>query len=215
MQLISIRESYKEKYYESRFDKLKETHINEIQNSQGNLDSSKDDDEMSNQNSNLADNSNLRDDIAINFKKLKKKSILVVGDSLLNGIEESKLSKTRHIRVQPISGGKIYDIERNLTELLNKDLKLIIFHIGTNHSTTESPEVILQKILSLKERIQFVLPNCKIVISNIIVRTDNNDANRTNEKVNTMLKRLEIDILDNSNIKEKHGLAWTTFKFKW
>ena len=49
-----------------------------------------------------------------------------------------------------------------------------------------------------------MLPNCKIVISNIIVRTDNNNANRTNEKVNSMLKWLEIDILDNSYIKEKH-----------
>ena len=106
--------------------------------------------------------------------------------------------------MQPISGGKIYDIERNLTELLSKDLKLIIFHIGTNHSTTESHDVILQKIISLKEKIQFMLPNCKIVISNLIVRTDNSSANDTNEKVNTMLKQLEIDILDNSNIKEKH-----------
>ena len=38
-----------------------------------------------------------------------KKSILVVVDSFLNGIEESKLSKDRHIRVQPISGAKIKD----------------------------------------------------------------------------------------------------------
>ena len=40
-------------------------------------------------------------------KKVKKKSILVVGDPLLNGIEKSKLSRSRHLRVQPISGGKI------------------------------------------------------------------------------------------------------------
>ena len=35
--------------------------------------------------------------------------MLVVGDSMLNGIEESKLSNTHHIRVQPIPGGKIED----------------------------------------------------------------------------------------------------------
>ena len=39
------------------------------------------------------------------YKKIKKKTVLVVGDSMVNGIEESKLSKTRHIRVQPIPGG--------------------------------------------------------------------------------------------------------------
>ena len=43
------------------------------------------------------------------YKKIKKKTVLVVGDSMINGIEESKLSKTRHIRVQPTPGGKIED----------------------------------------------------------------------------------------------------------
>ena len=139
-----------------------------------------------------------------NFKKLKKKSILVVGDSLLNDIEESKLSKSRHIRVQPISGGKIIDIERNLNELLNPDLKLIIIHIGTNHSSTENEKYVLQGVVSLKEKISLMLPNCKVVISNLIVRTDDVFTNNRNEKVNKMLRKLDIDILENNNIKEKH-----------
>ena len=45
------------------------------------------------------------------YKKIKKKTVLVVGDSMVNGIEESKLLKTRHIRIQPIPGGKIEDIQ--------------------------------------------------------------------------------------------------------
>ena len=53
---------------------------------------------------------------------------LVVGDSLLNGVEESKLSNDRHIRVQPISGAKI---SNNLDELIHNALKTIILHIGT------------------------------------------------------------------------------------
>ena len=44
------------------------------------------------------------------------KTALVVGDSMVNGTEESKLSKTRHIRVQPITGGKIEDISQNLKD---------------------------------------------------------------------------------------------------
>ena len=75
LQLISIREKYKERYYETRFDKIN----NEIKKSQGNLDLSKDDDEMSNENSNLADRSNLTlsDDKIFNFKKLKKSLFLL------------------------------------------------------------------------------------------------------------------------------------------
>ena len=39
------------------------------------------------------------------------------GDSLLNGIEESKLPNDRHIRVQPISGAKTKDISNKLMRL--------------------------------------------------------------------------------------------------
>ena len=42
-----------------------------------------------------------------NYKKIKKKTVLIVGDSMLNGNKESKLSKIRHIRVQPIPGEKL------------------------------------------------------------------------------------------------------------
>ena len=38
-----------------------------------------------------------------NYRKRNKKTVLIVGDSMLNGNEESKLSKTRHIGVQLFS----------------------------------------------------------------------------------------------------------------
>ena len=39
---------------------------------------------------------------------------------MINEIEESKLSKTSHIRVQPLSGAKIEDLEANHGDLLQK-----------------------------------------------------------------------------------------------
>ena len=41
---------------------------------------------------------------------------------MLNGIEDSKLSKTRHIRVQLIPDGKTEDIKENLNDLLHEEL---------------------------------------------------------------------------------------------
>ena len=41
-----------------------------------------------------------------NYRKIKTKTVLIVGDSMLNGIKERKISKTRHISIQPIPGGK-------------------------------------------------------------------------------------------------------------
>ena len=64
-------------------------------------------------------------DKSVIYKKIDKKPVLVVVDSLLNEIEERKLSKDRHIRVQPISGTKIKDISNNLDELIDNDLKTV------------------------------------------------------------------------------------------
>ena len=42
-----------------------------------------------------------------NYRKIKKNNVLIVGDSMLNGNKESKLSKTRHIPVQPFRVKKL------------------------------------------------------------------------------------------------------------
>ena len=100
---------------------------------------------------------------------------------MVNRMEERKLSKTRHIRVQPIPGAKIGDVETNLDELLYKDFRTIVILVGTNNSVIDSPQVIFDKLLLLKKEIQPVVPNCNVIISNLIKHTDNRQANSVNE----------------------------------
>ena len=88
------------------------------------------------------------------FTRKSRKNVLVLRDSLLNGIKESKLSKDRHIRVQPISGAKIKDISNNLDELIHNDLKTIIMHVGTNNAVEDTPEDIYNDLISLKAKIK-------------------------------------------------------------
>ena len=85
---------------------------------------------------------------------------------MLNGIEESKLSKTRHIRVQPIPGGKIDDIKENLNDLLHEELQKVIIHVGANNAMTDTPKEIFSKLISLKHQIESVMPKCEVSISN-------------------------------------------------
>ena len=59
---------------------------------------------------------------------------------MLNGIEENKQSKTRHICVQPIPGGKIDDIKENLNDLLHEELQKVIIHVGANNVMTDTPK---------------------------------------------------------------------------
>ena len=133
-------------------------------------------------------------------KKKKKKSALVVGDSMNNGMEETL--QTRHIRVQTIPGARIEDVESNLDELLHKDLRTMVIHVGTNNSVIDSLQVIFDKLLSVKKEIQSV-SNCNVIISNLIKRTDNHQANSVNEKVNQLLKNSKFHVTNDDNIMEK------------
>ena len=138
-----------------------------------------------------------------NYRKIKKKTVLIVGDSMLNGIEESKLSKTRHIRVQPIPGGKIDDIKENLNDLLHEELQKVIIHVGTNNAVTNTPKEIFEKLTSLKHQIESTLPKYEVTISNSIMRTDEPKASKINEEVNSFVKLASINFVENSNIKGK------------
>ena len=138
-----------------------------------------------------------------NYRKIKKKTVLIVGDSMLNGIEESKLSKTRHIRVQSIPGGKIDDIKENLNDLLHEELQKVIIHVGTNNAMTDTPKEIFEKLTSLKCHIESILPKCEVTISNLIMRTDEPKAAKINEEANRLIKWTNIIFLENSNIKGK------------
>ena len=76
---------------------------------------------------------------------------------MLNGIEESKLSKTRQKCVQPIPGGKIDDIKENLNDLLHEELQKVIIIHGTNNAMTDTPKEIFEKLISLKQQIESIL----------------------------------------------------------
>ena len=73
---------------------------------------------------------------------------------MLNGNKESKLSKTRHIRVQPIPGEKVDDIKENLNDLLHEELQMVIIHVDTNNAMTDTPKEIFEKLISLKHQIE-------------------------------------------------------------
>ena len=106
--------------------------------------------------------------------------------------------------MQPIPGGKIEDIQQNLKNLLHEDLETVIIHAGTNNATTDTPQMIVDKLITLKQNIEGSLPKNRVIISNLIARTDNTKANSTIRKTNRLIKELQIQTVDNSNISGKH-----------
>ena len=130
-QIIVVRKKYKEYYYKNHSSKTQpsKTKSNNFSFTEENVETI---------NNELDDNnlSETRKKKVENYRKIKKKTVLILGDFMLNGIEKSKLSKTRHIRIQPIPGRKTDDIKENLNDLLHAELQKVIIHVGTNNAMT-------------------------------------------------------------------------------
>ena len=74
-----------------------------------------------------------------------------------------------------------------LKPLLKKVPGTIVLHIKTNNCVNESPNNVLNKILSLKECIKKGLPECKSIILNIVERLDNGKAALSVKRLNENL----------------------------
>ena len=68
-------------------------------------------------------------------EQFKKRKIIIVGDSLLNGIHEKGLSKNHSVKVNNIPGGTSDAILDKLEDFLNYKPDGLIVHAGTNGIT--------------------------------------------------------------------------------
>ena len=136
----------------------------------------------------------------------KKGTILVMGDSMLNGVDERSLSNNGLVKVRSFSGSTISDLQNYyMKPLLRKKPTKIILHIGTNEVTEKetTADKILDALLDLKKDIESELPECEVVISIPIMRTDKEAAGQMVESLNRKLKSLDLNIIDNNNITAK------------
>ena len=119
---------------------------------------------------------------------------------MITGVDETMISrKGRVVKVRSFSGATIEDMYDYLKPILKKCPDNIILHVGTNNAAREPAKTVSDKILSLKSFIEKTLRNCKISISNLIKRTDN-EAAKTVDKINELLFTLQLEIVDNNNI---------------
>ena len=103
---------------------------------------------------------------------MKERHSLIVGDLMLTGIEEKRISGNRTVKVQIFTGAKTQDMYDYLKPFLKKNSDNIILHIGTNNSVNETSRDILNEILSSKNFTEKFCPTRKVIVSNIY-RSDN------------------------------------------
>lgn len=132
------------------------------------------------------------------------KQIYILSDSMLNQIDDKRLSKKCDVKVKCHGGCTIKCIYKHLPEIAISKPNYIIVHVSTNDSTTKTSDEILREINKLVDDINKILPNCEVIVSTPIGRLDNSTANTIIHNLNTKLKRSKHRLLDNSNIKPPH-----------
>ena len=127
-------------------------------------------------------------------------TVLIAGDSIINGIDEKRISKKNsNVKVRYFNGALVEDMFYNLVPLMRKKPSALILHVGTNNTVSDSSKVILKKINSLISYIKINNPECRIIISQSVRRTDNGKATLTLINLNKLLAEIDANKIDNSN----------------
>ena len=132
---------------------------------------------------------------------------LIVGDSMLGGIVESRIGPRRNIKVRSFPGATIADMHHYIKPLLLKSPSRIILHVGTNDACSVPAKDIADNLLLLQNYIKAELPNCHIIISSPVNRLDCKTKALIIRNVNVILKNMlktNIDLISNDNITSDH-----------
>ena len=108
------------------------------------------------------------------------------------------------VQVRDFRGATIDDLKHHLVPLLKKKAEHIILHIGTNDVVSKTSRQILDELLQLKQHIINTLPTCWVIVSRIMIETDNGKATLTLSNFNKTFAQLEVDFINHLNIKEVH-----------
>ena len=131
-------------------------------------------------------------------------TILIIGDSMIHGIDEKRLSKDKVIKVRSFPGAKIDDFYNYIVPLINKKPKQVIFHAGTNDAIDCNSDEILNKLLNMKSYIKLLLPECDVTLSYPIIRNDRPKMSMEIRKLRNKLNLLGIPNISHENIDESH-----------
>ena len=139
-----------------------------------------------------------------NNEKYPENTIVIAGDSIINGIMEERLNrKDVTVKVLKFPGADVDELRHRLIPILKKRPAHLFLHGGTNDAVSSTSREILDKLLSLKSMIINKLPNCKVYISTPTFRSDIGKATLTVKQLTNHLTNLEIDLVDNRNITDR------------
>ena len=96
----------------------------------------------------------------------RKGTCAIVGDSVLNGIDERRISKTHLVKVRFFLGARIKHMYHYIIPILEKKPEHLILHVGKIDAADFSHQQIVNDLLALKQFIKGKLQNCKCYFVN-------------------------------------------------
>ena len=112
-----------------------------------------------------------------------KSRIELIGSSLLNGVDETQMSRLAD--VHKITAFTIKDAYKIDLHKMRSDS--IILHLTTNDLKVNSPDQVINDMKSLVNHLQSKLPNCKLAISHAPLQATDGDMNQRIRVVNATL----------------------------
>ena len=132
-----------------------------------------------------------------NFKKDLK--VEIIGDSMLNGIEEGDISGLCKVKISRYPGCTSNDLVHHAIPLINKNPNVIICHAETNDLTND--EDTITNLTSIVNRIKRKCPLATIAISSVITRKDKKELENRAAVLNKELMRFCDDNLIDFHLK--------------
>ena len=132
----------------------------------------------------------------------KRLRVLLVGDSQLRYVDESKLANSQRDVEKRFKPGM--RIQQAVEKAGHTDSDVIIVHAATNNAAISTPEELCEETIETLRHIQANNPNAKIAFSSIFKRKDDLNLNCKVNKVNELLAdELALDgfdFIDNCNV---------------
>ena len=133
----------------------------------------------------------------------KKGTILIMGDSILSGLREYKMSRRKTIKVRTFPC-VINDMKFFVVSLLKKKPDKVIIHVRTNDAPHFTPDEMFKNMKELRLLIQKMLPSAKIIISSPVIRVDKANSDINNKTFISLLNSTEWDCIHQENIDKSH-----------
>ena len=142
-------------------------------------------------------------------KTERKKKLYILSSSMLNQMDEKRLSRNNiDVKVRCHGGCTVNCMYTHLPPVFAAKPDFIILHIGSNDcftkNTGKTSDVILEEIKILVEYITKNLPYAKLIISLPIVRSDCSTSHHVQQILMIKLKRFFYPCLDHSNVDLSH-----------